>query len=470
MADQQFCLRWNNHQSTLISVFDTLLENGTLVDCTLAAEGQYLKAHKVVLSACSPYLETLLSQHYEKHPIVILKDVKFTELKSMMDYMYRGEVNISQDQLGTFLKAAESLQIKGLSDNGDGDARDVGSTAKGPPPRKATQPAPPPSRPEPEEPSSPAHRSRDGSISPSSRKRRRIRRNSHGDDSNLGDSHLETSNSCDLPSQAQAAPLVPNIPATITSSITTTPIVKTPIIKPETESNLVNRIDTSNLNSLPPESGLLKEKIEPISEPLLEPKTEYDANNDDSVEDLTLDDDDDMDGMDISNMSNMSNMSRPGPSHGNDISNQGFAPWHLGNQSGTDEVFMAAQEAVSAHRDSQDDLEDDNVTVLIVQKRRRKIKTYREVRKRKPREKKSKDPTEPKPKTSWQCQVCGKVYNGEFTLRRHIEFSCGKPLPRFQCPICKGKFRRKDYLQDHLLKFHSIRMTLAEIEHFYYLE
>lgn len=56
-ANQQFCLRWNNHQSTLISVFDTLLESGTLVDCTLAAEGQSLKAHKVVLSACSPYLE-----------------------------------------------------------------------------------------------------------------------------------------------------------------------------------------------------------------------------------------------------------------------------------------------------------------------------------------------------------------------------------------------------------------------------
>lgn len=55
--DQQFCLRWNNHQSTLVSVFDTLLENGTLVDCTLAAEGKYLKAHKVVLSACSPYFE-----------------------------------------------------------------------------------------------------------------------------------------------------------------------------------------------------------------------------------------------------------------------------------------------------------------------------------------------------------------------------------------------------------------------------
>lgn len=55
--DQQFCLRWNNHQSTLVSVFDTLLEKGMHVDCTLAAEGQTLKAHKVVLSACSPYFE-----------------------------------------------------------------------------------------------------------------------------------------------------------------------------------------------------------------------------------------------------------------------------------------------------------------------------------------------------------------------------------------------------------------------------
>uniref|UniRef100_A0A0A9X8V3 Longitudinals lacking protein, isoforms H/M/V n=1 Tax=Lygus hesperus TaxID=30085 RepID=A0A0A9X8V3_LYGHE len=121
-GNQQFCLRWNNHQSTLISVFDNLLESGTLVDCTLAAEGQYLKAHKVVLSACSPFFEGLFSQHYEKHPIIILKDVTFAELKAMLDYMYRGEVNISQDQLGTFLKAAESLQIKGLTDNsGNGD-------------------------------------------------------------------------------------------------------------------------------------------------------------------------------------------------------------------------------------------------------------------------------------------------------------------------------------------------------------
>ncbi|RZF39413.1 hypothetical protein LSTR_LSTR000934 [Laodelphax striatellus] len=115
MTAEQFCLRWNNHQRTLISAFDGLYENGTLVDCTLAADGQYLKAHKVVLCACSPYLEALLSQHYNQHPIVILKDVKFTELQAILEYMYRGEVNVTQEQLGHFLKAAEMLQVRGLT-------------------------------------------------------------------------------------------------------------------------------------------------------------------------------------------------------------------------------------------------------------------------------------------------------------------------------------------------------------------
>lgn len=71
----------------------------------------------------------MLSQQYDKHPIFILKDVKFKELRAMMDYMYRGEVNISQDQLAALLKAAESLQIKGLSDSrGAGNTNAMPST------------------------------------------------------------------------------------------------------------------------------------------------------------------------------------------------------------------------------------------------------------------------------------------------------------------------------------------------------
>lgn len=61
--------------------------------------------------------QMLLREHYDKFPILILKDIKYQELQAMMNYMYRGEVNITQETLGSFLKAAESLQIRGLTDN-----------------------------------------------------------------------------------------------------------------------------------------------------------------------------------------------------------------------------------------------------------------------------------------------------------------------------------------------------------------
>ena len=54
MADQ-FCLKWNNYQLSLTSAFKHLLEEEDFVDVTLSAEGKSLKAHKVVLSACSTY-------------------------------------------------------------------------------------------------------------------------------------------------------------------------------------------------------------------------------------------------------------------------------------------------------------------------------------------------------------------------------------------------------------------------------
>ncbi|XP_076060709.1 uncharacterized protein LOC143036811 isoform X5 [Oratosquilla oratoria] len=130
MGEQQFCLRWNNHGSTLVAVFDSLLTSESLVDVTLAAEGHLLKAHKVVLSACSPYFQTLFAQHMDKHPIVILKDVKYADMKALLDYMYRGEVNVSQDQLGPLIKTAESLKIKGLADGTNRQESDKGPIPK----------------------------------------------------------------------------------------------------------------------------------------------------------------------------------------------------------------------------------------------------------------------------------------------------------------------------------------------------
>ncbi|XP_034255946.1 protein tramtrack, beta isoform-like isoform X3 [Thrips palmi] len=115
-AMQQFRLRWNNHQPNFISVFTTLLNSESLVDVTLGAEGKHVQAHKVVLSACSSYFQSLFTLNPCQHPIVILKDVKYDDLKVIVDFMYYGEVNVSQEQLPAILKTAEMLKVKGLAE------------------------------------------------------------------------------------------------------------------------------------------------------------------------------------------------------------------------------------------------------------------------------------------------------------------------------------------------------------------
>ncbi|XP_055373241.1 protein bric-a-brac 1-like [Condylostylus longicornis] len=115
-SSQQFCLRWNNYQSNLTSVFDELLQNESFVDVTLACDGQSIKAHKMILSACSPYFQALFFDNPCQHPIIIMRDVKYSELKAIVDFMYKGEINVSQDQIGPLLRVAEMLKIRGLAD------------------------------------------------------------------------------------------------------------------------------------------------------------------------------------------------------------------------------------------------------------------------------------------------------------------------------------------------------------------
>ncbi|XP_077497692.1 uncharacterized protein LOC144108301 [Amblyomma americanum] len=115
MGSQQFCLKRNNHQSNMLAVFYEMLSNEALVDVTLACEGLSLKAHKMVLSACSPFFQALFAENPCKHPIVILNDMRYVDLRAIVEFMYRGEVDVSQDDLMALLKTAETLKVKGFA-------------------------------------------------------------------------------------------------------------------------------------------------------------------------------------------------------------------------------------------------------------------------------------------------------------------------------------------------------------------
>ncbi|KAJ8965635.1 hypothetical protein NQ317_017424, partial [Molorchus minor] len=108
---QQYCLRWNNHRSNLLTVFDELLQNEDFTDVTLFCDGgEPIRCHRMVLAACSPYFQHLFTVLPGKHPAVIQKDVKYFEIKAILEYMYRGEVNVAQDQLAALLKSGRIVE------------------------------------------------------------------------------------------------------------------------------------------------------------------------------------------------------------------------------------------------------------------------------------------------------------------------------------------------------------------------
>jgi len=119
MDPQLFCLRWNNHQANLLSVFDQLLQLEAFCDVTLAVDGASIKCHKMVLAACSSYFQNLFIENDTKHPIVFLKDISFTQTRALLDYMYHGEVSVEEEELPALLDFAKALKVKGLVKDDD---------------------------------------------------------------------------------------------------------------------------------------------------------------------------------------------------------------------------------------------------------------------------------------------------------------------------------------------------------------
>ena len=114
---EKFCLKWPHFESNLTVAFQELREESDLFDVTLACDDKQIEAHKVVLSACSGFFRNAFKRNKHAHPLVFLKGVKYSNIVSLLDFMYRGEVSVAQEDLPSFLAVAEELKVKGLTNN-----------------------------------------------------------------------------------------------------------------------------------------------------------------------------------------------------------------------------------------------------------------------------------------------------------------------------------------------------------------
>lgn len=102
----------------MVSVMRNLFSSGLLTDVTLSCEGQVIHAHRLVLASVSTYFESIFQSPLvsnQPNPVVILKDMKLSDLKAIIEFVYSGEVRVQENQLESLVKSAETLDISGLS-------------------------------------------------------------------------------------------------------------------------------------------------------------------------------------------------------------------------------------------------------------------------------------------------------------------------------------------------------------------
>ena len=115
---EKFSLKWNDFQTTVSNSFRLLKQEKDFFDVTLVTDDQkQIQSHKVVLSACSSFFKPILQNNIHSHPLIYLSGINSINLQLIIDYVYEGEVQLFQEQLDSFLEAAQKLQIAGLLSN-----------------------------------------------------------------------------------------------------------------------------------------------------------------------------------------------------------------------------------------------------------------------------------------------------------------------------------------------------------------
>jgi len=112
-------LKWNDHHTLFFVGAEELCESEEYTDVTLAAGSKFFPAHKLVLSICSPYFRQLFKRLGKDKPVIYLKDVDPKHLDLLLQYMYKGEIKVQENELVSVLNTAQGLEIKGLSENSD---------------------------------------------------------------------------------------------------------------------------------------------------------------------------------------------------------------------------------------------------------------------------------------------------------------------------------------------------------------
>merc|ERR1719508_80687 len=118
MSSEKYSLSWNEFGTSAQSTFRNLIGDKDFTDVTLVScDRKQIKAHKVILSSCSQFFHQILLENPHQHPLLFLKDIRYSDLLAIVQFIYLGQTEVAQDDLNHFMEAAKVLQIQGLNEN-----------------------------------------------------------------------------------------------------------------------------------------------------------------------------------------------------------------------------------------------------------------------------------------------------------------------------------------------------------------
>ena len=115
MNEGKYNLTWQTYPDHLKSMMKELMMNEEYADVTLITEDKkQIKAHINILSLCSPLFKDILKKEKNTNQIIYFRGIKFSEMESIMQFIYLGEATFYEERMDEFLDAAKLFEIKGL--------------------------------------------------------------------------------------------------------------------------------------------------------------------------------------------------------------------------------------------------------------------------------------------------------------------------------------------------------------------
>ena len=126
----KFCLKWNDFKDSLASGVGLLRNGHDFSDVTLICEDTKIQAHRLVLTASSPFFSSVLRMLEHPKPMIYMKGIKAMDMEAILDFIYKGEATVLKENLETFMALAEELEMNGLSKRNSEVVEDVSNLQK----------------------------------------------------------------------------------------------------------------------------------------------------------------------------------------------------------------------------------------------------------------------------------------------------------------------------------------------------